>query len=107
MLIAGFIAISAYFLNIGLIGKFAVIGAGIALFATELALILVNILTGAKNLDYINYKSLAKTFICVCLLGLTSFWILDLFTCNSIVKLILYSCLYILACTVLRKRILS
>ena len=107
MLIAGFIAISAYFLNTELISKFAVMGAGISLFATELALILINILTGAKNLDYINYKSLAKTFICVCLLGLASFWVLNWFDCNNIVKIILYSCLYVLACTILRKRILS
>ena len=107
MLIAGFIANSAYFLNTELISKFAVMGAGISLFATELALILINILTGAKNLDYINYKSLAKTFICVCLLGLASFWVLNWFDCNNIVKIILYSCLYVLACTIFRKRILS
>lgn len=107
MIIAGAIALCAYFLNIGLISRYSVTGVGIALFLTELILISVNIFTGTKNLDYINYKSLAKTFICVCLLGLTSFLALNSLPCNSIVKIAIYCLTYFSVCLIFRKRILS
>lgn len=107
MFVAGLVALCAYYLNISLINKFAVIGAGIALFLTELILILINIFTGAKNLDYINYKKLSKSFICVCLLGLMSFLILNGINCNCIAKIMLYCFIHISACLIFRKRILS
>lgn len=107
MMIAGCIALSAYFLNIGLIGKFAVIGAGLALFITELVLILTNMFTGAKNLDYMNIKSISKTFICVSILGFLSFLALNELHYNSIIKVGLYICIYGSLCLIFRKRILS
>jgi len=107
MVIAGFIAVCAYFLNIELINKFAVTGAGIALFITEAILIIVNIFTGAKNLDYINYKKIAKTFVCVSVIGLGCFLLLNPFNCNYILKIVMYACIYVATCLIFRKHILA
>ncbi len=107
MLIAGLLAVLSYFLNTALILKYAVVGAGIAQFITELLLVLVNIFTGAKNLDYINYKSFAKTFIIVFLIGFGSFLALNNIDCHSIIKISIFIGIYTLICFGFRKRILS
>lgn len=107
MLIAGFIAVSAYLLNIALINKYTILGAGIALFVSELALILVNIFTGTKNLDYIDYKSISKTFITVSLIGLICFAALNNVINNDILRIILFCILNISICLIFRKQILA
>lgn len=107
MLVAGIIAGLAYFLNIGLISKYALMGAGLALFATELTLIFVNILIGNKNLDYINYKSIAKTFFVTTFAGFVCYCLLSGLECNYISKITLYVCLIASFNYLFRKRILA
>jgi O-antigen/teichoic acid export membrane protein len=107
MVIAGIVATSAYFLNIELIAKYTVLGAGIALFITEFILIITNILTGHKNLDYIQYRNIAKTFIIVSLLGFVYYLALYDINCNSILKIAVYFVVYATTCWTFRKQILS
>lgn len=107
MFIAGAIAIFAYFLNIGLINKYALMGAGLALFVTELTLIFVNIFISNKNLDYINYKSIAKTFFISTGSGFVCYCLLNGLECNYISKIALYICLIISFNYIFRKRILA
>ena len=107
MFIAGAIAIFAYFLNIGLINKYALMGAGLALFVTELTLIFVNVFISNKNLDYINYKSIAKTFFISTGSGFVCYCLLNSLECNYISKIALYICLIISFNYMFRKRILA
>lgn len=107
MIIAGAIALSAYFLNLTFIHKFAILGAGIALFLTEIALILVNIFVGNKNSNYVNYKKLSKTFLSVNVIGGICFLILHNATCGNALKLALYIVMSSTICLCFRKRILA
>lgn len=107
MFIAGFLAVMAYHLNIGFIGKFSILGAGIALLITEIVLILTNILTGTKNLDYISYKKVFKTVFSVSAIGICYFLALNILDIHYIIKLIFFIILYAITCFAFRKRILS
>lgn len=107
MIIAGFLAIIAFFLNIELISKFAILGAALAQFITELALTFANIFIGMKNLDYINYKSISKTFFSVFAIGFAYFLILNNIHGHNIIKPVCFIFLQFATCFIFRKRILS
>lgn len=113
MIIAVFIAGLTYLLNINLISKYSILGAAIALLVSELILIVINIFTGLKNYDYINYKKIIKTFILTSLTGAISFIItFTLFHNNystliCIIKIIMYVLLNIIILWKFKKQILS
>ncbi len=78
MILGAGIASVAYFANLFMINKYAILGAAVAMFLTECTLIFTNIFIKFKSLDYINYKKVSKTFILTSLIGLIAFSILHI-----------------------------
>lgn len=110
MIIAVFIAVLTYLLNLNLISKYSILGAAIALLITEIILIIINIFTYTH--DYINYKKIIKTFVLTLLTGLTSYIAtLPLFQNNSIticiIRIVIFLILNITILWKFRKPILS
>jgi hypothetical protein len=112
MILAITIAIIAYFLNICFINKFAVLGAGIAMFLTEIILNFTNMVTGIKSLNYLNYNKIFKTFVTVSMISLSAFLFATIVFKNSdnityIYKISTFLIINVLICAKFRRHILS
>ena len=96
MAITFFAGLLALNLNFFLIGKFHIIGAGIAMLLSIVLLFTLNFIIQFKNLEYANYKAILKTVIFSAVICGISYLFVELlflplnFVYANIIKLLLY-----------------